>query len=703
MNQGEIYGEETVFGLDIGTRSIIGTIGYKKGEHFEVVAQEIREHRTRAMLDGQIHDINRVAATISEVKSALEEKTGLKLTEVCIAAAGRVLKTLNVHIDKEYDTEVCVSKEDISTLVSMGVEKAFAQFQTENESDVHFYCVGYSVTKFYINGLWMGQPEHHKAKVLGADMIATFLPDDVVDGLYSAVELAGLKVANMTLEPIAAIRVAIPEKFRLLNIAMIDVGAGTSDISITNDGSIVAFGMIPCAGDSLTEMIARKCLIDFATAEKVKKEASVKAEITYEDIMGLEQTITSEEVYTICKAQIENMAKMASDEIKSLNGGMSPSAVFVVGGGGKIKGFTEQVAKELGLDSKRVALRGEEIMNEVDFPSDCLKDSTIITPIGICLSYYEQNNNFIHVVFNGQSIKLYDNNKLAVIDAAIGASFDRSSLFPRRGEELHYTVNGKNRVTRGEYGESAVITVNGENVDLNYAIKANDNIVMKESTQGRPASQKIRDLVDYHGRITVSVDGQKLSLVKPVSVNGQEQDADYDIRNDDEITIAQYYTYEQMFDYLKLNSKQLLAMNGGKVAADAVFYDGAELEIQLKETVETPVEQSAAEPEMEEIPSKTETVQVFKDMVEQAAKEEKSEEKSEEKPEEKQGEIVVIANQKPIVLKGKDSYQFVDIFDYIDFDTRTMKGKGIVTLVNGENAQYTQELKNGDKVEIFWK
>ena len=75
----------------------------------------------------------------------------------------------------------------------------------------------------------------------------------------------------------------------------------------------------------------------------------------------------------------------------------------------------------------------------------------------------------------------------------------------------------------------------------------------------------------------------------------------------------------------------------------------------------------------------------------------------EEKPEEKQGEIVVIANQKPIVLKGKDSYQFVDIFDYIDFDTRTMKGKGIVTLVNGENAQYTQELKNGDKVEIFWK
>lgn len=695
MNQVKIFGQETVFGLDIGTRSIVGTIGYRQGERFVVVAQEIREHRTRAMLDGQIHDINRVAATISEIKAALEEKTGLDLTDVCIAAAGRVLRTMNVHVDKEFDTETSISKEDMSTLVSMGVEQAFTQFQKENDSDVHFYCVGYSVVKYYINGMWMGQPEHHKAKTLGVDMIATFLPDDVVDGLYSAVELAGLKVANMTLEPIAAIRVAIPERFRLLNIAMIDVGAGTSDISVTNDGSVIAFGMIPCAGDSLTEIIARKCLIDFATAERIKKEASVKAEIAYEDIMGLEQTITSEEVYAVCKPQIEKMAKQAADEIRRLNGDMSPSAVFVVGGGGKIKGFTEQIAKELELDPKRVALRGEEIMNDVDFPSDCLKDSTIITPVGICLSYYEQNNNFIYVIFNGTRIKLYDNNKLAVIDAAIQASFDRESLFPRRGKEVHYTVNGKNRVTRGEYGESATITVNGENVDINHAIKANDEIIMQESTQGRPAQVRISDLLDYHGKISVTVDGQELTLAKPIKVNGREETSDYLIQEGDEVSLYSYYTYGQMYDYLKLNSKQKLTVNGREANEESAIYAGDKLEIQVKEEKQTQMH-DANEPEKE---VKPETVQVFKDMVQQAAKEEKQEEEtiSDNKS------IVVIANQKPVTLAGKDSYQFVDIFDYIDFDTRTVKGKGIVTRVNGENAQYTRQLKDGDKLEIFWK
>ena len=85
-----------VFGLDIGTRNIVGTVGYLTGDdEFNVVAQCVRQHETRAMLDGQIHDIGRVARTISVVKKELEDQIGEPLSEVCIAAAGRVLKTVN--------------------------------------------------------------------------------------------------------------------------------------------------------------------------------------------------------------------------------------------------------------------------------------------------------------------------------------------------------------------------------------------------------------------------------------------------------------------------------------------------------------------------------------------------------------------------------------------------------------------------------
>ena len=115
--------EPLVFGLDIGTRNVVGTVGYKEGTEFIVVAQYMKEHETRAMLDGQIHDIGRVAKTIETVKQQLEEQIGTPLTEVCIAAAGRVLKTVTTTVEYEYDEETVVTREDIHTLDLLGIER----------------------------------------------------------------------------------------------------------------------------------------------------------------------------------------------------------------------------------------------------------------------------------------------------------------------------------------------------------------------------------------------------------------------------------------------------------------------------------------------------------------------------------------------------------------------------------------------------
>ena len=68
---------QLVFGLDIGTRSIVGTVGYLNGGKFHVLAQRSKEHETRAMLDGQIHDIGKVGETISQVKEQKEKEIAM--------------------------------------------------------------------------------------------------------------------------------------------------------------------------------------------------------------------------------------------------------------------------------------------------------------------------------------------------------------------------------------------------------------------------------------------------------------------------------------------------------------------------------------------------------------------------------------------------------------------------------------------------
>ena len=107
---------QLVFGLDIGTRSIVGTVGYLNGGKFHVLAQRSKEHETRAMLDGQIHDIGKVGETISQVKEQLEADLGRELTEVCIAAAGRVLRTVTTYVEHSFESDREITQEDVYSL-----------------------------------------------------------------------------------------------------------------------------------------------------------------------------------------------------------------------------------------------------------------------------------------------------------------------------------------------------------------------------------------------------------------------------------------------------------------------------------------------------------------------------------------------------------------------------------------------------------
>lgn len=684
------YPGQLVFGLDIGTRSIVGTVGYKSDSKFYVVAQEIREHETRAMLDGQIHDINKVGDTIRRVKEALEQKTGRKITEVCIAAAGRVLQTVTTSVEVDLGVDKVITTEDIYALDSAGVEKAYAEFQRINTSEEKFYCVGYSIIHYYMNGNPMSNLENHKAHIIAEELIATFLPDDVVDGLYRAVHLADLEVSNLTLEPIAAIQVAIPESFRMLNIALVDVGAGTSDISITKDGSIVAYGMLPCAGDSLTEIIAQNCLVDFAMAEKIKRGIMNNDIVEYQDIMALPQTITKEEVLGMVEAKVDSMTQQVADKIKELNGGKSVSAVFVVGGGGKIETYTDKLAAELGIQKERVALRGKEVMQAIEFLEEGIeKDSLLVTPIGICLNFYEQSNNFIYVTFNGERVKLYDNNKLAIVDAAMQAEFSKEALFPRRGKELNFTVDGKSKIVRGQLGEAAEIILNGERTDISRRIHANDIIEVKESTTGEPAKLEIQKLPEYSASLTVIVNDRSVVLPKFASVNGSLQSGYYEIQENDVIEMLNYYTIEQIAEFMDILIDQTMNVyvNNKRAGANTKVYENFSVvwtteELRFDNEGMDNEEMDYEEMDDEEI---------------------EDEEQHETEYIEELKEISVIANGRPVTMHGKTEYVFVDIFDYIDFDLSKVKGNGIATKRNGAAAQYMEPLAQGDVLEIYWK
>lgn len=721
-NNSRNYAGHLVFGLDIGTRSIVGTIGYKEEDKFIVVAQKVKEHETRAMLDGQIHDIEKVGNSIRQVKEYLEEQIGRKLTDVCIAAAGRVLETANSHAEIEFEDERTVTKEDVYALNSLAIEKAYASFMERNQSEQKFYCVGNSVVNYYLNDFQISNLENHKARKIAVELIATFLPDEVVDGLNKAVELAGLHVSNMTLEPIAAIQVAIPERFRLLNIALVDVGAGTSDISITKDGSIIAYGMIPIAGDSLTEAIAMQCLTDFYVADKMKQDSTMGDIVTYEDIMGLKQTITTKDLDAIMEPILEDMTTRVSDKIKELNGGKSVSAVFVVGGGGKVNGYTKRLSDKLGIQAERVALRGKEVMQKIEFLDTSIeKDSLLVTPIGICLNFYEQNNNFIFVSFNGQKVKLYDNKHLKVTDAAIQANFPNDGFFPKRGKELNFTVDGIKKIVRGEVGEGAQILVNGKPANIHTRINKEDIIYVEESTAGAPASMEISRLPESGGSLIVDINQKKVHLPKFASVNGRLESEYYSIQDGDEIEFLKYYTIEQILQFMDVSTDtyNTYYVNNNRADMKTKVYENFSVKMTKTEMATTYAELFAEEENeswdfaadvmeeetVAEITDEEDGADILQEdvAVKKAENIQTAGEEAKEEPIPLENQrVIVMVNRKPVVLRGKPKYVFVDIFDFIDFDLSKPQG-AIVTTLNGVQAQFMEELHEGDMIEVYWK
>jgi len=696
----ELKEGQFVFGLDIGTRNVVGTVGVMEDEQFRVVAQYAMEHSTRSMIDGQIHDIAKVAKTIKIVKENLEEQIGLPLTNVCIAAAGRVLKTVTTDIAYQFEAETIVTPEDIHTLDLLGIDKAQSILRGQNDTRYKFYCVGYSVVRYYLNDEIFSNLEGHKAEIIAEDIIVTFLPEDVVDGLYSACAQAGLSVANMTLEPIAAIDVAIPENFRMLNIALVDVGAGTSDISITRGGSIIAYGMIPLAGDEITELIVQEYLVDFNTAEMMKLASTDSETVHYEDIMGIVHEIPSQQIYDLTAELVNKITSDVADKIKELNGGKAVSATFVVGGGGKIHGFTDSLADKLGIARERVALRGEEVLKEIIFDDPSIKkDPLIVTPVGICLNYYDQKNNFIMVRFNGERVKLYDNGRLSIVDAAMAVGFPNELLFPRRGKEIHFTVNGNPRIARGEAGESAVVTMNGQQVSINTPLIPNSDIYIEGSTEGSKAVCTIADLAEYTDQtVNFIVNGKTIICPKFVEVNGSLEMSSYEVQEGDAVETRSYYTVEQLAEFMDvaIDPNFSILVNNRPGNENSLIYENFSVDWNADVVLHNdPVEEVYTEDYSESYNEDN-----FDDDSEEAD-DTLSDEHDEPKIAVKS--ITVFVNGDPVVLSGKEEYIFVDIFDVINFSLTPQAGKNLTTLINGEQAQFTRVLQEYDKIELIWE
>lgn len=539
-----------LFALDIGTRSVVGIILENQNDHFHVADILIKEHKERAMVDGQIHNVLYVAELIKEIKSELEIKHG-PLTKVSVAAAGRALKTEQASITINIKNRPIFTEEDINRLELQAVQQAQQQLLQKNEESKtsHYYCVGYSILYYRLDNEEIGSLLDQQGNEASIEVIATFLPRVVVESLLAALKRADLEMEALTLEPIAAINVLIPSTMRRLNVALVDIGAGTSDIAITDKGTVVAYGMVPTAGDEITEALSDHYLLDFPVAEIAKRQMLTEDEILIQDILGFDQYYPRSEVLQAITPAIKGLANAIGNEILRLNNNTAPKAVMLVGGGSLTPNLTTEIGNVLSLPANRVAVRGIDAIQNLTKEESIPVTPELVTPIGIAIAANRAPVQYMSITVNEQIVRLFELKEMTISDAFLAANIRAKQLYGKPGHALSLTVNGQSIFIPGEHGEPARILLNGVEASTKSPIKNGDQIELIEGTNGLAATATVRDIVDDSLVKTITIQGTKYTIEPIVHINNKVASFDQVLNDRDIITIETIDTVEAIFKH----------------------------------------------------------------------------------------------------------------------------------------------------------
>ena len=501
---------ELVYALDIGTRSVIGVLGRREGDRMRILAVEKQQHAKRTMMDGQIEDIGQVVQVVSAVTRRLERTVQRRLVRASVAAAGRALQTERGRARLELPEPERIGPDQVSQLELSAVAEAERAIREDEAGGPRMFLVGYTVTQLQLDHYPMTSLEGHTGQVLEAAAVATFLPSEVVDSLYAVMRGAGLEVASLTLEPIAALNAAIPADLRLLNLALVDIGAGTSDIAICRDGSVVGYTMATVAGDEITEALMRAYLLDYPTAERVKTALAAGEEVVCTDILGFEHRMTPGEVQEQAGPAVEALVGEIARRILQVNGG-PPSALFAAGGGSKLSGLCAGLARALKMDEKRVALAGRYFQNSVFSEEFHLEDPELTTPLGILVSAgLGLISDSFRVRLNGTPAKLFRSGELTALELLMMNGYAYGDLLGRGGKSLVLQIDGRRAVFYGDPAAPAVLEVNGQAAQPSRMIQAGDDIRFQPARPGADRTLTAGDLARELGAAGLRCQGALL-------------------------------------------------------------------------------------------------------------------------------------------------------------------------------------------------
>ena len=338
--------QKVVVALDIGTTKVCAIAG-RKNEHGKMEILGVGKVDSEGVLRGVVSNIEKTVNAISEATEAVRKMAGADFDLVHVGIAGQHIKSLQHRGILTRDNDLTeISQGDIQKLVG----DMYKLVLPPGDKILHVIPQEYTVD----NEQGITDPIGMSGVRLEANFHIITGQISASNNIYRCVERTGLKVANMTLEPIASAMSVLSEEEKEAGVALVDIGGGTTDITIFQEGIIRHTAVIPFGGNVITRDIKEGCTVMTQQAEKLKvKFGSALAEEVYDNriitIPGLRgrepKEISEKNLARIIQARAEEILDYVAWEIKRSGFERGLIGGIVLTGGGALLRHIDRLAE----------------------------------------------------------------------------------------------------------------------------------------------------------------------------------------------------------------------------------------------------------------------------------------------------------------------------------------------------------------------
>lgn len=382
-----------VVALDIGTEYVKALIARQVGDKLEIVGVGRAHQDLSDMHSGAIADISGVVRNCEAVLSEAEDQAGLQAKRAVIGIAGELVKGVTNTIryrrpqpDRPLDeNEMEFIIEKVQERAAMKAQKQIA-LETGNE-DVEVKLVNSALVSIHIDGYKVSNPIGFQGRDVAVQIYTAFAPMVHIGALERVADELALELVAVAAEPFAVSRAVLgTDASSNFTAILADIGGGTTDIAVVNDGGVEGTKMFGIGGRSFTRTIASDMNLSYSDAEKLKvniESSQIKPTVAKEADKAIDKTL---EVWL---AGVE-LALSEFDSVDHL-----PNRILLCGGGASLKKLVEALSeKEWYKDlpfTKRPTVQHitpDEVIGVTD-TTDRAKDHTFITAMGLLRVGYD--------------------------------------------------------------------------------------------------------------------------------------------------------------------------------------------------------------------------------------------------------------------------------------------------------------------------